>query len=72
MIEQNLYVLDDDELMAIDDLCEGLSLAINKIIRRRRLVRENYTPHPAVTGYQDLVRQALFDEDGDDGLTRLF
>jgi hypothetical protein len=32
MIEYNLYVLDDDELMAIGDLCEGLSLAIDKII----------------------------------------
>lgn len=72
MKNSNLYVLDDAELLAIGDLCEGLGIAIDRIIRRRRLIREVQQTHPAIDGYQELVQATLFDDDEEDALMRLF
>ena len=38
MTEQTFYILNEDELMKINDLCECLGIAIDKIIRGRQLV----------------------------------
>lgn len=72
MMEQAFYLLDEEELMKIGDLCECLGLAVEKIIRGRRLIREYDPDHPAVDGYKRMINDVLVDEGGVESLTSLF
>jgi len=71
MNEQTFYLLNEDELMKIGDLCECLGLAVDKIIRGRRLTRDFDPFHPAVGGYDKMIHDVLVSEDGD-GQSSLF
>jgi len=64
--EQTFYLLNEDELMKINDLCECLGLAVDKIIRGRRLIREADPFHPAVSGYDKMIHEVMIEEDADD------
>lgn len=49
---KDVYLLTEDEFMKIQDLMEGLNLAIEKIIIGRRFMWDGREEdHPAVTGY---------------------
>lgn len=63
MNEETFYMLNDDELLKISELCECLGLAVEKIIRGRRIIRENNPFHPAVRGYERMTEEALLDEE---------
>jgi len=63
MRDQTFYMLDNDELTRIYDLCEGLSLAVGKIIRGRRLIRDYNPPHPAIEGFDHMVKDILLDKE---------
>jgi hypothetical protein len=55
MKDETYYLLTESELMKIQDLCESLGLAIDKIIRGRQLIREPASCHPAVQGYEQMI-----------------
>jgi hypothetical protein len=71
MKHQDLYIIDDNELEQIAGLCEELSFAIDRIIKRRRLSRPSLNPDTAVYRFKDLVEKAMLDDD-EDALQRLF
>ncbi len=71
MKKDNLYILDECELREIADLCDNLGTAINKIIRRRRLIRAPFPTTSAALDFRMAVERAEL-EDDEDPLNRLF
>lgn len=73
MTGQSFYLLDEEELMKITDLCDGLNLAIEKTIRSRRLLREFPTIPSAVSGFQQMLDEADVEaEDLNSHLSKIF
>lgn len=58
-MENNHYLLSDTEVMQIQDLCECLTLAIDKIIRRKQILHFGEPTHGAVDGYKFMIDQIL-------------
>ena len=72
MNKQTFYILAEEELMQIGDLCESLGLAVDKIIRGRRLIREYSPEHYAVQGYRQMIHDTMIAEDKDYDPTTIF
>ena len=72
MNENQLYLLDDEDLVEIKALCESVALAVSKMIRRRHLMRGNAAAHPAVEGFDKMTRKILGNATEAENLERLF
>lgn len=63
-MDESHYLLNDEQFMKIEDLCEGLSLAINKIIRSSKFNTIRVWQHPAISGFEEMIASELSDGKG--------
>jgi len=70
-MENNHFLLSDIEVTQIQDLCECLTLAIDKIIRRKQILHFGEPIHGAVDGYKFMIDQIL-EPTEDERLMQLF
>lgn len=73
MDEQDLYLLDEEDLLKIEDLYQGVALAVEKIIRQKGLYgRTSTRPHPAITGLEFMINQVLDHDELEEKLDNVF
>jgi hypothetical protein len=59
MSKEHRYLLTEEEFFKIVDLSSSFGLAVEKIILNSRLPKVYKWEHPAIKGYEDLVKTEL-------------
>lgn len=59
MSKEQRYLITEEEFYKISELCSCLGLALEKILLNGQLPRVYDWKHPAISGYEKLVRDEL-------------